>query len=54
MPAEQTVQQLRQLIEGICAVPVQVDIKVVPVQDEKGSIEKMDAPTARRWSSSRW
>jgi hypothetical protein len=23
---------------------VQVDIKVVPVQDDKGSIEKMDAP----------
>ena len=42
--ADQTVQQLRQLIEGLRAVPVQVDIKVVPVQDEKGSIEKMDAP----------
>jgi hypothetical protein len=41
---DQTVQQLRQLIEGLRAVPVQVDIKVVPVQDEKGSIEKIDAP----------
>ncbi len=42
--AEHTVAQLRQIIEGLRAVPVQVDIKVVPVQDEKGSIEKMDAP----------
>ena len=42
--AEQTVTQLRQIIEGLRAVPVQVDIKVVPVQDEKGSIEKIDAP----------
>ena len=42
--AEQTVSQLRQIIEGLRAVPVQVDIKVVPVQDEKGSIEKLDAP----------
>ena len=25
-------------------LPVQVDIKAVPVQDEKGNIEKMDAP----------
>ena len=41
---EQTVAQLRQIIEGLRAVPVQVDIKVVPVRDEKGSIEKMDAP----------
>lgn len=42
--AEQTVTQLQQIIEGLRAVPVQVDIKVVPVQDDKGSIEKMDAP----------
>ncbi len=28
----------------IRAVPGQVDMKVVPVRDEKGSIEKMDAP----------
>ncbi len=42
--AEQTVAQLRQIIEGLRAVPVQVDIKVVPVQDGKGGIEKMDAP----------
>jgi len=42
--ADQTVEQLRTIIEGLRAVPVQVDIKVVPVQDEKGSIEKMDAP----------
>ena len=41
--AEQTVEQLRTIIEGLRAVPVQVDIKVVPVQDEKGSIESVDA-----------
>lgn len=41
--AYQTVQQLRQLIEGLRAVPVQVDIKVLPVQDEKGSIESVDS-----------
>jgi hypothetical protein len=41
--AEQTVQQLRTIIEGLRAVPVQVDIKVVPVQDEKHSIESVDA-----------
>lgn len=40
---DQTVQQLRQIIEGLRAVPVQVDIKVVPVQDEKGSIESLNA-----------
>jgi hypothetical protein len=43
-PAEQTVQRLRQLIEGLRPVPVRVDIQVVPIQDEKGSIERMDAP----------
>ncbi|WP_193212919.1 DNA repair ATPase [Luteolibacter marinus] len=41
---DETVAHLRQIIEGLRAVPVQVDIKVVPVQDEKGSIEKIDAP----------
>ncbi|WP_052573530.1 DNA repair ATPase [Haloferula sp. BvORR071] len=42
--AEQTVGQLRQIIEGLRAVPVQVDIKVVPVQDDNHSIEQMEAP----------
>jgi hypothetical protein len=41
--ADQTVQQLRTIIEGLRAVPVQVDIKVVPVQDERNSIESVDA-----------
>ena len=40
---DQTVAQIRQIIEGLRAVPVQVDIKVVPVQDENHSIEKIDA-----------
>ncbi len=44
--ADPTIQQLRQLIEGLRAVPVQVDIKVVPVQDEKGSIERIDTPNS--------
>ena len=51
--ADSTIQQLRQLIEGLRAVPVQVDTKVVPVQDEKVSVEKIDAPKAPLWSSSR-
>jgi hypothetical protein len=41
--ADQTVEQLRTIIEGLRAVPVQVDIKVVPVQDERHSIESVDA-----------
>ena len=39
--SETSVDQLRQIIDGLRAVPVQVDIKVVPVQDEDGSIEKV-------------
>ncbi|MGB1129266.1 MAG: AAA family ATPase, partial [Haloferula sp.] len=39
--SESSVDQLRQIIDGLRAVPVQVDIKVVPVQDEDGSIEKV-------------
>ena len=39
--SENSVDQLRQIIDGLRAVPVQVDIKVVPVQDEDGSIEKV-------------
>ncbi|QJE99265.1 AAA family ATPase [Luteolibacter luteus] len=42
--AEQTFARLQQIIEGLRAVPVQVDIKVVPVQDDKGSIERVDGP----------
>ncbi len=40
--SETTVAQLREIIQGLRAVPVEVDIKVVPVQDERGSIQKMD------------
>lgn len=39
--SESSVDQLRQIIDGLRAVPVQVDIKVVPVQDEDGSIENV-------------
>ncbi len=44
--AEQTVTQLRQIIEGLRAVPVQVDIKVVPVQDDNGAIQSIDRSEA--------
>ena len=40
--AETTVAQLREIIEGLRAVPVEVDIKVVPVQDGSGPIQRMD------------
>ncbi|MGJ8642982.1 MAG: DNA repair ATPase [Luteolibacter sp.] len=39
--SETTVGQLREIIAGLRAVPVEVDIKVVPVQDEHGTIEKI-------------
>ena len=39
--SETTVGQLREIIAGLRAVPVEVDIKVVPVQDERGTIESM-------------
>ncbi|WP_411846822.1 DNA repair ATPase [Roseibacillus persicicus] len=37
-----TVAQLREIIAGLREVPVKVDINVVPVQDEDGSIEQME------------
>ncbi|MES2440365.1 MAG: DNA repair ATPase [Verrucomicrobiota bacterium] len=40
--SETTVAQLREIIAGLRAVPVEVDIKVVPVQDDRGSIRSMD------------
>ena len=40
--SETTVSHLREIIQGLRAVPVEVDIKVVPVQDERGSIQKID------------
>jgi hypothetical protein len=39
---DETVSRLREIIAGLRAVPVEVDIKVVPVQDEDGSIEKVE------------
>lgn len=39
--SERSIDQLRTIIDGLRAVPVQVDIKVVPVQDEDGAIERV-------------
>lgn len=40
---EETVSQLKEIIEGLRAVPVKVDINVVPVQDEgDGPIENIE------------
>ncbi len=44
--SEQTVAQLREIIAGLRAVPVEVDIKVVPVQDGDGPIRSIDRPEA--------
>ncbi|BCX47673.1 DNA repair ATPase [Haloferula helveola] len=43
---DETVARLQQIIEGLRAVPVEVDIKVVPVQDDGGTIEKMEPSTS--------
>ncbi|MBK1881097.1 DNA repair ATPase [Luteolibacter pohnpeiensis] len=40
--AETTVEQLRDIIAGLRAVPVEVDIKVVPVQEQNGPIQSLD------------
>ncbi len=40
---EETVARLREIIEGLRAVPVEVDIKVMPVQQEGGAIEKVES-----------
>ena len=40
--SETTVAQLREIIQGLRAVPVEVDIKVMPVQDSGGPIQSMD------------
>ena len=39
--AEASISQLQRIIEGLRAVPVQVDINVVPIQDEDDSIESI-------------
>ncbi len=44
--AETTVAQLREIIQGLRAVPVEVDIKVVPVQEENGPIQSMNRSSA--------
>ncbi|MDB2428836.1 DNA repair ATPase [Akkermansiaceae bacterium] len=40
--AEASIEQLQKIIEGLRAVPVKVDINVVPVQDEGDSIESIE------------
>jgi hypothetical protein len=40
--SETTVSQLRDIINGLRAVPVEVDIKVVPIQESNGPIQSMD------------
>ncbi len=40
--AEATVSQLREIIAGLRSVPVEVDIKVMPVQDGNGPIQSLD------------
>ena len=44
--AEASIEQLQKIIEGLRAVPVKVDINVVPVQDEDDSIEKMEGSSS--------
>ncbi len=39
--ADSSIENLREIIQGLRAVPVQVDIKVVPVQDDEGTIESV-------------
>jgi hypothetical protein len=44
--SETTVAQLREIIAGLRAVPVEVDIKVVPIQETNGPIQSMDKSQA--------
>ena len=39
--SETTVAHLREIIQGLRAVPVEVDIKVVPVQESSGPIKRL-------------
>jgi hypothetical protein len=41
--SETTVAHLREIIQGLRAVPVEVDIKVVPVQDSGGPIKRLQS-----------
>lgn len=40
--SETTIAQLREIIAGLRAVPVDVDIKVLPVQEASGPIQRVD------------
>jgi hypothetical protein len=40
--SETTVAHLREIIVGLRSVPVEVDIKVMPVQEESGAIKSMN------------
>ncbi len=40
--SETTIAQLREIIAGLRAVPVDVDIKVLPVQETSGPIQRVD------------
>jgi hypothetical protein len=44
--SETTVAQLREIIAGLRAVPVEVDIKVVPIQEANGPIQRVDRSEA--------
>jgi hypothetical protein len=44
--SETTVSQLREIIQGLRAVPVEVDIKVMPVQEQSGAIQSMGSNEA--------
>jgi len=45
--AETTITQLKEIIAGLRAVPVEVDIKVVPVQADGGAIENVESTSAK-------
>lgn len=44
--ADATIEQLREIINALRAVPVEVDIKVVPVQEQSGPIQRVDHSTS--------
>jgi len=45
--AETTITQLKEIIAGLRAVPVEVEIKVVPVQADGGAIENVESTSAK-------
>jgi hypothetical protein len=44
--ADTTIERLTEIIHGLRAVPVDVEIKVVPVQDNAGTIKDMAGSSA--------